>query len=87
MKNITEAFNYLKKMWDISLFSFPTVDLKPLLYIAILLVVEWVQRNKQHGLELNTLKVAPFRWIIYAFVFCLILFFGAKSESFIYFQF
>ncbi len=84
---IIEAFSYIKRMFSLSLFSLPSIDIKPLLYIGILVIIEWFQRNKQHGLELATLKSMPLRWLVYTFIFCLIFFFGAKSESFIYFQF
>lgn len=84
---VTEAIQYIGSMFNTSLFQFPQADIKPFLYILILIIIEWFQREKQHGLVLDHVKLAPMRWAIYAFVFCLILFFGAKSESFIYFQF
>ncbi|WP_010522220.1 MBOAT family O-acyltransferase [Aquimarina agarivorans] len=84
---ITEAINYIKRIFTTSLVSLPMVDVKPFLYIGVLVCIEWFQRSKQHGLELSELKIMPVRWSIYIFVFCLILFFGAQSESFIYFQF
>lgn len=85
--SITEAFNYIGSIFSNSLFSFPNTDIKPFAYIIILVFFEWVMRHKQHGLEIQSIKYAPLRWLIYTFVFCLILFFGAKSQSFIYFQF
>ena len=84
---ITEAFNYIGLIFNKSILSIPSADYKPLLYIIVLVFVEWIQREKQHGLELGQLKIAPIRWAIYTLVFCLILFFGAQSQSFIYFQF
>lgn len=84
---ITEALLYIKNLFNFSLFSLPSVDLKPFLYIIILIIFEWFLRTKQHGLELSNIKIAPVRWAIYVFLFCMILFFGAKSQSFIYFQF
>ena len=85
--NITEALSYIQKMFSITLFSFPSVDIKPFIYILILIIIEWFQRDKSHGLQINAIKHAPLRWGIYCFVFCLILFLGARSQSFIYFQF
>jgi alginate O-acetyltransferase complex protein AlgI len=85
--SITEAFHYIASIFTSSLFSIPNTDIKPFLYIFILVFVEWLQRHKQHGLEIQNIQVAPIRWSIYTFIFCLILFFGAKSQSFIYFQF
>jgi len=85
--SVVEAFSYLKQMIFGFNFGFPSVDIKPLLFIFILIVVEWLQRTKQYGLELSGVKNTPIRWVFYIVVFCLILFFGAKSQSFIYFQF
>ena len=57
-----------------------------LINIAILLIVEWLNRTKEHGL-----KVLPnnpiARILIYYGIFLLIFFFTGKNETFIYFQF
>jgi len=84
---VNNAFVYIKSIFSKSILSFPEIDLKPFIYIAILILFEWVHRTKQHGLEINYIKIAPIRWSIYVFVFCLILILGAQSQSFIYFQF
>ncbi|KAB1071276.1 MBOAT family protein [Tamlana haliotis] len=85
--SLTHAFSYISNIFNKSILQFPTVDIKPFLYVFILIFVEWIQREKQHGLELNHVKLTPVRWTIYTIVFCLILIFGAQSQSFIYFQF
>ena len=86
-ETVTEALVYVVKMFNFKAYGFPQVDLKPFIYIFILLFVEWIQRKKKHGLELSNVRHAYIRWIIYLLVFILILFFGASSDSFIYFQF
>ena len=57
-----------------------------LINIAILLMVEWLNRTKEHSL-----KVLPnnpiARILIYYGIFLLIFFFTGKNETFIYFQF
>ncbi|MBQ9752791.1 MAG: MBOAT family protein, partial [Paludibacteraceae bacterium] len=57
-----------------------------LINIAILLIVEWLNRTKEHSL-----KVLPnnpiARILIYYGIFLLIFFFTGKNETFIYFQF
>ena len=57
-----------------------------LINIAILLIVEWLNRTKEHNL-----KVLPnnpiARILIYYGIFLLIFFFTGKNETFIYFQF
>lgn len=56
----------------------------------LLLLVEWLQRDKQHALQLPVAK--PFnykvvRWGIYYLVLALIYNYTGTSQSFIYFQF
>lgn len=56
----------------------------------LLLLVEWLQRDKQHALQLPVVK--PFnykvvRWGIYYLVLALIYIYTGTSQSFIYFQF
>jgi alginate O-acetyltransferase complex protein AlgI len=57
------------------------------LLIAILLIVEWLQRHKRHALELSSLPT-PVRWLAYNTLLFGILWFGTfKDAPFIYFQF
>lgn len=85
--NIFEALDYIGTMYSASILHIPKIDLKPFLFIVVLIVIEWLNRNNQHGLQMDTIKITPVRWTIYIFVFFMILLFGAKSQSFIYFQF
>ena len=55
-------------------------------FILVLLIVEWIQRNREHGLALDRVRSAPLRWIIY-YAVIISLFFGEGVETFIYFQF
>lgn len=55
-------------------------------FIFVLLLVEWIQRNREHGLELSGVRSAALRWIIY-YAVIISLFFGEGVETFIYFQF
>ena len=55
--------------------------------IITMLLVEWFQRNKQHGLDISQLKPI-YRIIIFVLVFEMIIFFMPTTPSqFIYFQF
>jgi len=85
--SITIAFDYIRRIFSKSLFYFPNIDLKPFIYIAILILFEWFHRTKIHGLEISYIKTPLIRWSFYVLIFCLILIFGASSQSFIYFQF
>jgi len=85
--SVGEAWVYITRIFDPSSFGMPQVDLKPFIFVFILLVVEWFNRKKQYGLNLDWCKNTPVRWAIYMAVILLIVFFGASSDSFIYFQF
>lgn len=84
---VKEACSYIYKLMHYKSYGLPEVDLKPFIFIFILLIVEWFHRKKTHGLELSNYKNIYFRWFTYLIVFALILLFGASSDSFIYFQF
>jgi D-alanyl-lipoteichoic acid acyltransferase DltB (MBOAT superfamily) len=85
--SVTDAISYLYGMASKSLFALPNVDLKPLAFIFVLIIVEWLQRSKQHGLQLDGNIWFIFRWLTYLLLIFMIIIFGAKSQSFIYFQF
>ena len=66
-----------------------TLGWTSLIFIIVLLVVEWLQRNKQHALEFSGLHLAKAtRWGIYTTVVLSIIVFGTfEGGQFIYFQF
>ena len=72
---------------------FTLVEMWPMnLYILIMLVVEWLQRGKEHGLvEVNGLLVIKngkaLKAVIYALLLLLVMLLGGVKHSFIYFQF
>lgn len=86
-ESIANAFEYLNGILSGRFMELPQIDLKPFIFIFILIVVEWFQRTEQHGLEMNGVKHLPVRWLIYVLLLLIILIFGANSDSFIYFQF
>ena len=52
--NITEAFGYLEHMFAQKFVSFPNLfPVKVFGFIALLVAVEWLQRDKKHGLEFS----------------------------------
>jgi alginate O-acetyltransferase complex protein AlgI len=56
-------------------------------WILIMILVEWVQRTKQHGLQLEGIQSVPVRWSIYLFFAVATLAFFQQKQEFIYFQF
>ena len=85
--SVISAFSYINRMLDYKLYRYPEVDIKPFIFIILMLITEWLQRKKQHGLEFTDVNNILVRWSIYFIIFLFILLFGANSDSFIYFQF
>ena len=94
---ITQAFAILEEIFSRSLFQMPNFLGKndPIyliihcIMIGILIIVEWLHRDKQFGLQFNqvTMNNGIKRWSIYAIIVLFILLFGGKQNNFIYFQF
>jgi D-alanyl-lipoteichoic acid acyltransferase DltB (MBOAT superfamily) len=57
------------------------------LFIAIMLLAEWLQRDKVHPLQLDGIAARPVRWSIYMGLVLVTFYFGAPPQTFIYFQF
>jgi D-alanyl-lipoteichoic acid acyltransferase DltB (MBOAT superfamily) len=88
-RNTGEAIDYLAGIFDVSLFQVPELQSIPLLLlIALLIVVEWAQREKQHGLEFSPEhRFRSLRWGSYIALSILILSHFGEANTFIYFQF
>ncbi|GAP71599.1 alginate O-acetylation protein [Candidatus Symbiothrix dinenymphae] len=96
-ENIAHAWSYISGMFSSSLFSVPTIPhtlatgsyggYSTLLFIAILLLMEWLNRQKQHGLQIDNIKYSVVKGSIYFAILFAIYTFGGQQEAFIYFQF
>lgn len=88
-ETITDAFLYLSKLFSSSLFTIPDLSGKQqLLFISILLIVEWLGREKAHALEFDNEKFPVYyRWACYSALLFLIVVYGQEKLEFIYFQF
>jgi D-alanyl-lipoteichoic acid acyltransferase DltB (MBOAT superfamily) len=84
---ITEAFAFIKQLFFEMTFQPLEVTIIPFAFIGLMLGVEWLNRGKKHGLILNSIDSSIIRWVIYFIIFCIILFFAAPAQEFIYFQF
>ena len=83
---IGDFWQYLKSMmynWNVT----ETLEgKKTLLFISIMLLVEWFNRKKEHAFAFNV-KSVYLRWGIYILVALLCLTQAGKQVLFIYFQF
>lgn len=87
--NISEAADYLSRLFSSSLLdiSFPHGK-RALIYCLFLFAIEWIQREKEHGLQINKeIKSPVVRWSIYYILIFIIVFLQGTPADFIYFQF
>ena len=92
-EDLNHAISYISNIIDPSTFTFPEFItpkiemLYTLLCVIILLIVEWMNRDKEHGLDIANYNRYN-RWVLYFIITILIITFGAFNHtSFIYFQF
>ena len=80
------AMGYFGAMFSKSLFSLPRNYLSMLPWIAVLLAVDWIQRKKEHSLQIGGLPKV-LRWLIYLTIAVLCIAYQRREAEFIYFQF
>ena len=87
--DVSQAFSILNEIFSLSLFSLPMLLPKSVFALLFFfLVLEWIGRRGQYGLERFGLKWKPiFRHGMYYCLIVLILWFGGSEQEFIYFQF
>ena len=87
--SIGQAWNYMKGICSSSLFSRPDASGVTgfAMAIVIMLLVEWLQRDKEHGFDLSGIKWGVVRYAAYLAVLFLTFAFGGHAVNFIYFQF
>ena len=93
-ENISMAFDYIYDLFSSSLFRVPKVSgannvsaLLSLIFIACMLVVEWMNRERPFGFDIKKIRSIYIRYTLYAILLFCIYFFGNNASSFIYFQF
>lgn len=90
-ESIGEAYLYISRILSASLLNV-SFDLgkKALLYILILVIVEWLQRDKQHALQLTNkslFKYQAVRFVLYFILTIYTIILQGNQSNFIYFQF
>ena len=84
-----QAWEFFCGMCNTSLFTAPEAkgNSALIMNIFVLLVVEWLQRDKLHALDLSAINKGFVRWAVYFGVLFLLFAFGGNATNFIYFQF
>lgn len=87
--NVGMAYDYTSEIFSTSIFSVPQILPKKLIATLFLFYfVEWIQRDKQHPLQFETVQIPKFvRWAIYYAIVGMLFFYGGDEQGFIYFQF
>ena len=87
--NLTHAFLFLNGIFSKSLFSFPELfPVTTVVLIVIFVIVEWLQREKDHALALENVNLNMYvKFGFYYAIIVIIFLFGGQQQDFIYFQF
>lgn len=89
-ESMGHAWSYIYRMVTEFDGVFPKHGNTPLIYIGILLLVEWLQRDKEFGLQLESggvFRYRAVRWLLYYVVFIATFLLAGNQANFIYFQF
>ena len=87
-ETITQAWDYICGICSHDILSVPNhAGIHALFFnLTLLILVEWIQRDKQHSLDIVTIP-AYLRYSIYFIMSFIIFAFGGHTVNFIYFQF
>ena len=61
--------------------------MRAITFVAMMMVVEWLQRGREHGLDMSGVRYRAVRYACYLTVLAMIFMYGVFNETFIYFQF
>lgn len=90
-ENMTQCMGLLRAMFTNPFFKVNQVyGGIYIIHILLLLIIEWLQRNKQHALQFpdkGLFLYRPFRWTIYVSMYIYIITSTGQSQTFLYFQF
>ena len=92
-EDMAHAFSYISRLFSKSLFTLPDLSQFEdfpitLLMLVFMLIIEWIGRDKQFGLESIAQKWPKFlRYAFYYALILAILLLAGEQQQFIYFQF
>ena len=86
--SIQDACQYLNGIFSFTFFSIPdNFPQTTIILVCIFLIIEWMQRLKEHPLQFNHLWPRYLRWVTYYGLLMMLYIFGGKQQPFIYFKF
>jgi alginate O-acetyltransferase complex protein AlgI len=89
--SVQDAFGYISKIFSNSLFTYPIIIEESkyiILLIIAFIVIEWIGRRGNYGLQLVFSKSHQItRWSLYIVILLFVFFYSGEQQEFIYFQF
>lgn len=85
-QSISEAGIFYQEMFSNG-FNSTNIPLRTICFVVVMLVVEWLQRSREHGLDMSRVHSGIVRYACYLSILAFIFIFGVFNETFIYFQF
>ena len=89
-ESMSQVVGYFSAMFQNGFGLSPIYGQKELLLCLVLVIIEWLQRDKQHALQFDTQGVFKYRivrWGTYYLLLLAMAYFVGASQTFIYFQF
>ena len=86
---MVQAAGFLSQMLSPTLFHFIGLHDTPVLFYCLaVIIIEWIQRDKEHALDVGAVKSRFTRYAIYtAVVYAIYVYAPKEMSEFIYFQF
>lgn len=89
--SLYQVWSFINRMFSTFFDDYHIVfERRYIIYGILLLGIEWVQRDKQHALQISNIRLFKYkitRWSLYVILIITILGAMGQSQSFIYFQF
>lgn len=88
-RDLTSAFEYIKKIFSYSTFSVPYYPgIIVLIMLFFFIVIEWLGRENKYAIEnISFLRKRSLRFAFYYLIILFIFLFAGSNQVFIYFQF
>lgn len=87
-ESVSQAVDYIKRIFSSTLFSIPhQLPYKVLALIVLMLIIEWLNRTKVHGLEIERFNPWVRRILYIGILYIILRYANFGNNEFIYFQF
>lgn len=87
-ETVKDAFMYIERIFSDSIIGIPEQrPLKEFTFVLLMLVIEWINRTQEHGLEVKRYSPWIRRMLYIIVVFAILRYANFGNNEFIYFQF